>query len=111
MREWRADDHDGAKGRGQTPQNVANKDAAPGLANTLWTKTCATCHGPRGQGDGPFAPQGMPDLTRPELGDLSDDDLRKVIREGRANMPANPDIPDAVLEALIRKLRTNQRPR
>lgn len=108
VREWRVDDHEGSRGRGQTPQNTANKDAAPGLANTLWNKTCATCHGAQGLGNGPFAPEGTPDLTRQDwLGKVSDDELRQVIREGRNKMPANPEIPDNVLEALIRKIRAN----
>jgi mono/diheme cytochrome c family protein len=111
VREWTAEDHDGGRSKGQTPQNTANKDASPGLANTLWTKTCATCHGPRGAGDGPFAPPNIPDLTRPELAERSDDELKQVIREGRNAMPANPDVKDAVLEALIRKIRTNIRPK
>ncbi len=115
VRQWRADDHEGARGRAQTPQNTANKDASVGLANTLWNKTCATCHGARGIGDGPFAPENTPDLTRPEwLATVTDDDLRKVIREGRNKMPANPDLPDNVLDALVRKIRAtggNQPPR
>jgi hypothetical protein len=47
----------------------------------------------------------MPDLTRPDLAKLSDDDLKKVIREGRNAMPANPDIPDSVLDALVKRIR------
>ena len=106
VRQWQVDDHDGTRGRGHTPQNTANKDASVGLANTLWNKTCATCHGGRGRGDGPFAPANTPDLTRAEwLATVTDDDLRKVIREGRNKMPANPDLPDNVVEALIRKIR------
>ena len=106
VREWTKEDHDGAKTRGQTPQSTGNKDAAPGLANTLWMKTCSTCHGATGRGDGPFAPStGMPDLTRPDLAKLTDDDLKKVIREGRNAMPANPDIPETVLEALVKRIR------
>ncbi len=115
VREWRVDDHEASRGRGQTPQNTANKDASVGLANTLWNKTCATCHGAQGRGDGPFAPDGTPDLTRGEwLASVTDEELRTVIRDGRNKMPANPDLPDNVLEALIRKISAtggNQAPR
>ncbi len=108
-REWTATDHEGdARGTGavQTPGTGANLDEEATLAEVAWRQSCATCHGMSGRGD---APQGQmlraPDLTRPELARLSDEDLAGVIRGGRNKMPAFEQLPPRVVTALVRHIR------
>lgn len=113
VREWRPADHDHPTAlrpgnNRQTPQNAANKDDNSQLANDIWGKACTRCHGARGKGDGPEGKmRGAPDLTNPEwLASVTDDDIAKVIREGKGqNMPPNPDLPDVALRALVARIR------
>ncbi len=114
VRTWQAADHGrgaDAKAAGQTPQDIANKDASQGLAQTVWTKSCQSCHGPFGRGDGPLGPSlQVADLTREDwLGGVSDAEIAKVIREGRGKMPAHPDLPEATLNALVKRIRNKGR--
>jgi mono/diheme cytochrome c family protein len=112
---WRPSDHQAdakeGRGQGQTPQDTANKDASQGLAATVWKNACASCHGPVGRGDGPLGPSlKAPDLTRPEwLETVSDEQIIATIRNGKDKMPAHPDLPDAALDALVKRIRNRGR--
>jgi len=113
VKPWQPADHDHPTAlrpgnNRQTPQNAANKNDTTQLAADVWGKACTRCHGPRGKGDGPEGKQrGAPDLTRQEwLESVTDEDIAKVIREGKgANMPANPDLPDVAIKALVGRIR------
>jgi mono/diheme cytochrome c family protein len=63
-----------------------SKDATK-RGRTLFLKSCATCHGPAGKGDGPAAAFGMVtprDLTSPTVqARMSDGDLFWKISKGR----------------------------
>lgn len=112
VRAWQPSDHDGTRAPGrQTPQDGVNKDASLGVAETVWQKTCASCHGAAGRGDGPLGPSmSAPDLTRPEwLAATSDEDIAKVIREGRNKMPAHADLPASTVDALVKRIRSKGR--
>lgn len=112
VRTWQATDHDGNRAPGrQTPQDLANKDASSGVAETVWQKTCASCHGLVGRGDGPLGQSmGASDLTRPEwLASVTDEQIAQVIREGRNKMPPSPDLPDSTVDGLVKRIRSKGR--
>ncbi|HTV17556.1 MAG TPA: cytochrome c, partial [Polyangiaceae bacterium] len=94
----------------------ANPHSAPGQKNQVidvtWMKQCATCHGRRGKGDGPSSTMVKArDLTNPEFqASLSDEQIAKVIREGKDKMPAF-NLPDTVIEGLVQHVRTLVRKR
>lgn len=112
VRPWAAADHDDEEGPGAARQVPADSARAagtgvdPSLVELSWAQKCASCHGPRGQGDGPNAPMyNAPDLTRDELlGRVDDDAIAKTIREGRGKMPAF-DLPPSVVDGLVKRIR------
>jgi cytochrome c oxidase cbb3-type subunit 3 len=117
VREWVAADHDptGADPRlqrGQERPPATKEDTSVALADTIWRKNCATCHGPEGRGDGPQGPMvGAQDLTRDEwLSAAKDEEIAATIRKGKNRMPAFPDLPDAVLQGLVKRIRAKGRP-
>lgn len=88
----------------------ANPHAAPGQKNQVidvtWMKQCATCHGRRGKGDGPSSTMVKArDLTNAAFqATLSDEQIAKVIREGKDKMPAF-NLPDTVIQGLVQHVR------
>lgn len=110
-REWRADDHDEEPGSGaQVPGVAASAAASAGddaLADTQWRTACAVCHGMVGRGDGPNGPMvKAPDLTdKTFLAARTDAQLAAVIRGGKGKMPAFPQLPPSVVNALVRRIR------
>ncbi|MDR0793875.1 MAG: cytochrome c [Chitinophagaceae bacterium] len=64
----------------------------------LFVANCQTCHGAKGKGDGPKAPdlkKPAADLTKADVQDQSDGALFYKISEGRGEMPkAKKDLPD-----------------
>lgn len=115
VREWTPADHDQpANTQAQAPQVSARPGASeldPNLIDLAWQKNCASCHGPRGRGDGPQGPMvRAPDLTRDEWQDrVSDQEMAEVIRKGRNKMPAF-DLSPPVIEGLVKRIRA-ARPR
>lgn len=77
------------------PAAVGGGDAARGAA--LYATYCATCHGPRGEGDGPAAAGLDPKPARHSdaayMGSLSDEHLFRVIKEGGAAVGKSPLMP------------------
>ncbi len=117
VREWTAADHDptGAdprKQRGQEQPPPTKEDTSVALAETIWRKNCATCHGAFGRGDGPQGPMvGAQDLTRDEwLATVKDEQIIEIIKNGKNKMPQFPDLPDAVLQGLVKRIRAKGRP-
>ena len=113
VREWTPADHDqppGAQVPKASPKAAQPKGQPDGnLVELAWARSCTTCHGPLGRGDGP---QGRmmkaPDLTRAEWQDrVSDDEIAQTIRKGRNSMPAF-DLPPNVLQGLVQRIRANR---
>lgn len=64
----------------------------PDKGKPRYEQYCAVCHGPRGLGDGPMAKATTPPASRlssPEVRSKSDQELLKIIADGKdATMPA-----------------------
>ena len=116
VREWTPADHDQsdtpAPGQAPAARPAANPAAAQAqaqaqLVDLAWTRQCATCHGPTGHGDGPSGPMVQaPDLTRPDWqGQVTDEQIAQVIREGKGKMP-RLDLPAPVVAGLVRRVRS-----
>jgi cytochrome c oxidase cbb3-type subunit 3 len=118
LTEWTPADHDHQsepKGRranaAAVQQQKANPHAAPSQRNQVidvtWAKQCATCHGKKGKGDGPSSPMVKArDLTNAEFqASFTDEQLKKVIREGKDKMPAF-NLPESVIDGLVAQVRS-----
>ena len=115
LTEWTPADHDhqAEPRQRRTMANMAQKaspHSAPSQKNQVidvtWGKQCATCHGRRGKGDGPSSTMVKArDLTNPEFqASVSDEQLAKVIREGKDKMPAF-NLPDSIVQGLVQHVR------
>jgi mono/diheme cytochrome c family protein len=114
-REWRPADHDHTTNPG-SDQVAGGPDAgtAPELAAhgltevtiVAWQQNCVRCHGRLGRGDGPQG--GMlraTDFTNQAWqASAKDDQLAKVIREGRGAMPPFA-LPDSTITSLVQLIR------
>jgi mono/diheme cytochrome c family protein len=116
LTEWTPADHDhqAEPRQRRTQANLsqkANPHSAPSQKNQVidvtWQKQCATCHGKRGRGDGPSSTMVKArDLSDPQFqSSVSDDQLKKVIREGKDKMPAF-NLPDSIIDGLVEHVRT-----
>jgi cytochrome c553 len=114
LAEWTVADHTHQTEKKQRRSTNLSKPAAytpPSKRNTLvevtWVKQCANCHGKRGKGDGPQSPMVQAkDLTAVEWqATVSDEQLLKVIKEGKGKMPAF-NFPDSMLTGLVTHIRT-----
>jgi len=108
VREWKPSDHDQAvPGQGaQVAAKPGSQGADPNLIELAWQRNCFTCHGARGQGDGPQGPMvRAPDLTDPAWqGRVTDEQMIETVRKGRNKMPAF-DLPQPVLDGLVKRIR------
>jgi len=121
----------GDEGAGEAPEPAAKPaaekpaaqpaagggESAAARADEIFATRCATCHGPKGAGDGPGS-KGLTPQPRnfqdPEWqAEVSDEHIRKIIQYGGAAvgrspvMPGNPDLisKPEVLDALVAHIR------
>ncbi len=77
---------------------VASNAESINAGKTLWGTNCKSCHGPKGQGDGPKASQLKTepgDFTKPDVQAETDGSWFYKISEGRDDMPKfKQKIPD-----------------
>jgi hypothetical protein len=113
LREWTRADHDHTQNPGASQVEV-KPDAGSPLAVygidevtvVTWERSCASCHGSSGAGDGP---QGAITKAR-NLTDAAwqaaatDEGIADVIRNGRGMMPASK-LPEATIQTLVRLVR------
>ena len=115
VREWAPTDHDQPPATPGTANPRAGTTARPGaeidLVQLAWDKSCATCHGARGRGDGPQGPMmRAADLGRADWQDrVTDAEIADTIRKGRNKMPAF-DLPPQVLQGLVVRIRGLKHP-
>lgn len=114
VREWRADDHvqpPNAPPERQRRRQVAENQpgASDTLADIVWAKSCASCHGPSGRGDGPQgAMMKAPDLTRREWQEsVTDEQIRATIVQGKGRMPPQ-SLPPNVVDLLVQRIRARR---
>ena len=118
VREWKASDHEQPEHApperqprrgGQVPAQAESAESAAMLTELAWQKNCQTCHGAEGKGDGPTGPLvRAPDLTRAEWqAAATDEQIARVIREGRNKMPKF-DLPPEVVGGLIKRIRARK---
>ena len=90
------------------PLLLAGKgDATQG--KEVYTKRCATCHGPSGEGKESMAKAlkvTMRHLGSKEVQAKSDAELKKIITEGTGKMKGIKDIPPAHVDNVIAFVRT-----
>jgi cytochrome c oxidase cbb3-type subunit 3 len=113
LREWTRADHDHTQNPGAAQVEV-KPDAGSPLAVygidevtvVAWERSCATCHGSSGAGDGP---QGALTKAR-NLTDAvwqaaaTDEGIADAIRNGRGMMPASK-LPEPTIQSLVRLVR------
>jgi mono/diheme cytochrome c family protein len=88
---------------------------AEAAAPAVYAERCSTCHGERGRGDGPggasFDPRPRNFADPAWQQSISDERIRLTIHSGGAAlgkspmMPAQPDLDDATLDALVAYIR------
>lgn len=112
VREWTPRDHDqpaGAQPAPNRPKGTAPKSQDGNLVEMAWARSCASCHGAQGRGDGPQGPMlKAPDLTRAAWQEkVTDEEIAQTIRKGRNAMPAF-ELPPNVVQGLVQRIRANR---
>ena len=82
-------------------------DAKAGQA--AYDKSCKSCHGPDGAGNPAVAKMmkvEMKDLKSPEVQAMSDDDLKKVITDGKGKMKPVASVSGAAVDNVVAYIRT-----
>jgi mono/diheme cytochrome c family protein len=65
----------------------------PVAGKAKFDATCATCHGPMGAGDGPAAAALNPKPRNLQITKRTDDELKKIIKEGGASVGMTATMP------------------
>jgi mono/diheme cytochrome c family protein len=101
-REWSPQDHDQP-----ASAPAAAADPGTGASTDSYRSACAPCHGIDGKGDGPMGRSlRVADLSSVAWQErVSDQEIAKVIVEGRGKMPAFK-LPPAEVDALVKKVRS-----
>ena len=82
-------------------------DAKAGQA--IYDRSCKSCHGPDGTGNPSIAKMmkvEMRDLKSSEVQAMSDDELKKIITEGKGKMPAVKTVSGPALDNLVAYIRS-----
>jgi cytochrome c oxidase cbb3-type subunit 3 len=121
IREWRPSDH-----RHQAESTEPDPESAPQVSGSAepmmpgleevtiaaYRRSCATCHGQLGRGDGPQGPMLQArDLSDPTWqGTVSDAQIAETITKGRGRMPPS-GLPPATVDGLVHLVRLFDRAR
>jgi cytochrome c oxidase cbb3-type subunit 3 len=113
LREWTRADHDHTQNPGAAQVEV-KPDAKSPLAVygidevtvVTWERSCASCHGSSGAGDGPQGAitkaRNLTDATWQAA--ATDEGIADAIRNGRGMMPASK-LPEPTIQSLVRLVR------
>ena len=86
--------------------------AAPALlaedGAAIYKTKCASCHGPDGAGQTTMGKKfGLKDLGSADVQKLKDEELTKIVADGKGKMPAyKGKLTDAQIQALVTFMRT-----
>lgn len=88
-------------------RNHARPQKSDQLASVTWQAQCSSCHGTKGQGDGPQAMMVKPrDLTSREWQDsVSDQQIVMSIVQGKGKMPPF-NLPRSTVDMLVKHVRS-----
>ena len=76
-------------------------------AEEIFQARCSTCHAEHGEGSEVGASLNVPDLRSALVQKNADADLRRVIKNGRGNMPAfGRDFSDQQIDRILRLIRS-----
>ena len=92
-------------GLSATPVSAA--DAKAGQA--VYDKSCKACHGPDGTANASVAKMmkaDMKDLKSAEVQALSDDDIKKIVTDGKGKMKPVKAVSGAALDNVVAYIRT-----
>jgi mono/diheme cytochrome c family protein len=98
-----------------TALTLAGFSATAGLAadatagQTVYAKSCKTCHGPDGTANPAIAKMmkvDMKDLKSPEVQAMSDDDIKAIITNGKGKMKPVTAVSGADLDNVIAYVRS-----
>jgi mono/diheme cytochrome c family protein len=108
VREWRASDHQEPTANPQQGE-AGGPQTEEEAITALFNQSCAPCHGVDGHGGGPNAAAlNVPDIASAELQESrTDEDIARVIRDGRGMMPAfSDDLNERGIEVLVGHVRS-----
>lgn len=78
----------------------------PASGKETFQKNCVMCHAEDGKGSEMGKMLKVKDLTSDEVQKMSDDDIKKVIKNGNGSMPAFKQFNDAQLDELLKVIRS-----
>ena len=82
-------------------------DAKAGQA--IYDRSCKSCHGPDGTANPSIAKMmkvDMKDLKSADVQAMSDDEIKKIITDGKGKMPAVKTVSGAALDNLVAYIRS-----
>jgi mono/diheme cytochrome c family protein len=88
---------------------TAGSAADVGVGKTNYDKSCKTCHGPDGAANPAIAKMmkvDMKDLKSPAIQAMSDDDIKKIITDGRGKMKPVTAITGPALDDVVTYIRS-----
>jgi mono/diheme cytochrome c family protein len=85
----------------------ASRQTTAQEADETFQARCSTCHAEHGEGSEVGASLNVPDLRSAEVQNNTDDFLRRVIKNGRGNMPAfGRDFSDQQIDRILLLIRS-----
>jgi mono/diheme cytochrome c family protein len=81
----------------------------PKVGQTVFEKSCKSCHGPNGAGNPAIAKMfkvEMRDLKSADVQAMSDDDMKKVITDGKGKMKPVSSLSGADADNVVAYIRT-----
>jgi mono/diheme cytochrome c family protein len=88
---------------------TAGSAADANAGRAIYDRSCKSCHGPDGTANPSIAKMmkvEMKDLKSAEVQAMSDDEIKKIITDGKGKMPAVKTVSGAALDNLVAYIRS-----
>jgi len=88
---------------------TAGSAADANAGQAIYDRSCKSCHGPDGTANPSIAKMmkvEMKDLKSAEVQAMSDDEIKKIITDGKGKMPAVKTVSGAALDNLVAYIRS-----